>query len=461
MAAVIFCALVVSSCNFGDGNNTEQSVNPSENKNEADSNINNLPNDSNVGGAENDNAQANNEQLPEDGETPADSENNNHIKPENDESSNNGNSTNNNTHDKPENQTQTADNKKPNNTVKNDEDGEASNQGQGKDVYLTDPALLETWNELDDIALAGQTYYTENFSKTRIITKDGYLYNKAAEEKIDLRYLVAKGYLSSKYVTKKCDLLLLKASDLKNYSSLYIKDSETELVVAAAVPHPNENMYLLTTARSAGGAISSAQYASLLNGYYQNNGTVGHLSYGAADYERILSFISMYESKYEEYFVRSITSDNKYAVVILSETSTPSDVRQYVLRRSGSIWEVVMSGLETDPRALISVNKALPDFNLNLLPEYTINDYLVSLNKDKSQLVGEMTAKGYITGAADIEYICGTSNFVYIVLKNEQKYICNNTGSEWNVVQVSTSSEAISKMLSINKSAPTFIVLDR
>ncbi|MCQ4727303.1 hypothetical protein NE664_11675 [Anaerotignum faecicola] len=342
----------------------------------------------------------------------------------------------------------------------NDKNNQSSS-GQAVDPYLNDDSLMNIWKALDDIVYAGQTYYTENFSKTRVITHNGYLYNKAAEETITVDYLIANGYLSSKYVMQNYEVLLLNAADLKKYSSLYIKDSEEGFIVVAAAPHPSENMYLLTTANSAGGAISSSQYAALLNNYYQNHGAIGRLSPSSENYNRILNFISMYESKYEEYFVRSITTDNKYAVVILSGKSSPNEVRQYILRRSGNIWEVVMSGLETDPRVLVSVNKALPDFNLELLPPYTINDHLSSLNRDKSPLIGQMINMGFISGASDISYICGTSNFVYIVLNNEVKYLCSNTGDSWNIVQVSTSDEARNKMLAINKNAPTFIILDR
>lgn len=328
-------------------------------------------------------------------------------------------------------------------------------------TYINDPSLSSQWGMLDETATVAQRYYTDNFNKTRIITKDGYLYNKAAEEKIDVDYLVAEGELPSSYRNQGIEILLLNCDDLRQYEDFQIKPSETGLAVFAAMKHPTENMYLLTTGKSAGGALTSAQYASLLSSYYQSHGSVGYLYPGSEEYNRILSFISMYESQYEDYAVRSIVCDNKYAVATLSPWSNTADVREYVLRRSGSIWEVVVPDLESDPRAVITVNKALPDFNLNMLPEYCINDYRNSLNNSNLELVNQLIAEQKVSASNDVKYMCTTSTYGYVVLSNEVKYLCTAVEGGWNIVMVSTPDEARRKMVSTSKTAPTFIILDQ
>ncbi|MDD3570313.1 MAG: hypothetical protein PHY44_04360 [Lachnospiraceae bacterium] len=339
--------------------------------------------------------------------------------------------------------------------------GSKATAALNRSEYLTDSSLQDEWATLDAIAEAGQNYYMENFSKTRVITKNGYLYNKSSEELIDVRYLVANGYLDSKYVASSVDVLLLDCDDFSHYDKFSLKSWETGLTVFAAMKHPSSNVYLLTTSKSSGGAISASQYAALLNSYYQNHGAVGRIYSGTEEYSRILNFISMYESKYENYYVRSIIADNKYAMVVLSGQSNTADIKQYILKRSGSIWEVVLSGLESDPRVIITVNRTLPDYNITMLPAYTINDFFGSLSKDKYELTSDMISRGMISAAGDIKYIAGTNNYCYIVLKNEVKYICNYTGEKWNIVQVSSSDEAQKKMLAISKTSPTFIILDR
>ena len=79
-----------------------------------------------------------------------------------------------------------------------------------------------------------------------------------------------------------------------------------------------------------------------------NHGTVRRLTPSNSEYDRILSCIKMYESKYEDYFVRSITIDDKYAFVVLSGRSNAATIREYILRYDNGIWEVVMDDLEAE-----------------------------------------------------------------------------------------------------------------
>ncbi|HIW48156.1 MAG TPA: hypothetical protein H9687_02605 [Firmicutes bacterium] len=328
-------------------------------------------------------------------------------------------------------------------------------------TYINDPALTKQWNILDETATTAQKYYTENFSKTRLITKDGYLYNKAAEARLDIDYFVAEGDLPSSYRNQGVEILLLNCDDLRHYDGFVLKSSETGLAVFAAMKHPTENVYLLTTGKSAGGALTAAQYSALLNSYRQSHGAIGRLYPGAEQYSRILSFISMYESQYEQYAVRSIISDDKYAIATLSPADSTGQIREYVLERNGSIWEVVVAGLESDPRAVITVNRALPDFNLNMLPAYCINDYRNSINTSNLSIVNQLLSDGKLSGQTEVKYICSTSNFGYVVLANEVKYLCTATGDGWNIVLVSGPDEAREKMLATSKTAPTFIILDQ
>ena len=327
-------------------------------------------------------------------------------------------------------------------------------------VATRDVGLETQWKMLDELANAAQSYYSENFSKTRIITNGGYLYNKAVEQRVDVENLFVNGYISNKFLSKGIEVLLLDCKDLKTYDKFNLGANESSLTVFVSMKHPSENSYLLTSSKGTGGVISASQYAALLNGYYQNHGIVGRLYPGAGEYDRILNFISMYESKYESYFVRSVVTDNKYAMVVLSGQSNTADVKQYILKNNGGIWEVVLSGLESDPRVIITVNKEIPDFNLNMIPVYTINDYKSSMSRDRSAVINTMISKGIIESSTDIRYICGTSNYCYVVLNNAKKFVCNNVGDSWNIVQVSTPIEAADKMLSISSLAPTFIILD-
>lgn len=326
---------------------------------------------------------------------------------------------------------------------------------------VTDKSLIKYWNIIDAVAEAGQIYYNDNFSKTRLITNDGYLYNSASKEKIDVTYLIKNGYLSSQYINCGCEVLLLNCDDFNNYDTVSLKDSECGLTVFVALKNPNNNSYLIATSKSMGGSLSASQYVALLNSYYQNHGSISRLYPQTETYDRILSFISMYEAKYEDYCVRSVYMDNKYAFVTLSPAGSTKDVREYILKKSNSIWEVVYSEIEKEPRVLIAVNKTLPDFNISMLPACSVYEYRNSINSSNSEVVSKLISQGRINSSSDVQYISSTSNYAYVILKNQIKYLCIRENDNWNVMQVASCDEAERRMLSKSYDAPVFIILDK
>lgn len=326
---------------------------------------------------------------------------------------------------------------------------------------VTDKNLTKYWNIIDAVAEAGQVYYNDNFSKTSLITENGYLYNAASKDKVDVAYLIKKGYLASKYADCGCDVLLLNCSDFDRYDTVSLKNSEEGLTVFVALKNPENASFLVATSKSMGGSLSASQYYALLNGYSQNHGSVSRLFSNTDTYNRILSFISMYEAKYEDYCVRNINIDNKYAFVTLSSASNTNDVKEYILKKSNSIWEVVYGNVEKEPRMLIAVNKKLPDFNIEMLPACGVYSYRGSIRSSNIDIVKKLAEYGFIQSNSDITYFCETQGYAYIVLKNEVKILCVMENDQWKPMQMASGYDAEKKMLSISSSAPVFIVLDK
>jgi hypothetical protein len=328
-------------------------------------------------------------------------------------------------------------------------------------AVVTDKSLTKYWNIIDAVAEAGQVYYNDNFSKTRLIANNGYLYNWASKEKIDVNYLIKNGYLSSKYANSGCEVLLLNCDDFNNYDTVSLKDSECGLTVFVSLKNPNDNSYLIATSKSMGGSLSASQYAALLNSYYQDHGPVSRLYPDTDTYNRILNFISMYEAKYEDYYVRSVYLDDKYAFVTLSPASNTADIREYILKKSNSIWEVAYSSLEKEPRMLVAVNKKLPDFNISMLPACSTYDYRNSIDTSNSEVLSKLMSEKIIKSENYVKYICSTSKYAYVNLKNELKFLCIKENGEWSIIQVASCDDAERKMLSKSRTAPVFIILDK
>ena len=328
-------------------------------------------------------------------------------------------------------------------------------------VTTTDKELEPYWNSVREIALSAQNYYTENFNKIKLISRNGKLYNASAAVDVTTATLVEEGYLASKYKTYDCSILLLKTEDVKQYKGISLANDENGLSVFAVIRNPKENSHLITTARSRGGIITTADYITLLTNYSQNHGSTGRLMSGTEEYNRIINFLSMYEGKFGKYYIRSVAKDNKYAVVVLSSQNNVNNIRQYILRKENNVWEVVMDKLENESRPIVAVNKKLPDFNPELLPDYTIYDYKKTLLSDYTGILYALVVDKLIDSIAEVKYIAGADKYCYIVLENEVKFICYNGKSGWEINQVADINEAHVFMIDKSPSAPTFIILDR
>ncbi len=327
-------------------------------------------------------------------------------------------------------------------------------------ISKRDEKLKKQWSIVDTVAKAGQVYYNDYFSKNKIITKNGYMYNLSSGRKADVTYLVETGYLSSEYLNSGCELFLLLSEDVKNMGSVRLGGAEHGLTAFAVLKNPYENSYLISSGASDGGIISSAEYNNILSEYNQKHGSVSRIYPDSGEYNRILNFINMYEGKYEQYFARSVVRDDKYCFVTLSPQSDSGNIKQYILKNSKGIWEVVCTGLEKEPRLTVFVNKTVPDFNTDMLPDWSVYDFKDSINKYKNDVLILMSQRGLITGSADIEYICGATNYYYIVLKNKVKYIARYNGTTWEYNQVSSNYDAESQLSGYGNVIPIFIVWD-
>lgn len=323
-----------------------------------------------------------------------------------------------------------------------------------------DPALSSYWTKLESTAKAGQNYYSEYYTKTRVITKNGYLYNYAASTQITTDYLVNEGRLSSSATSSDISVMLMYGRNIATYggNSVYITNTDREFTVFAFMKVPGEDKYIFTSANGSYGSMSTSAYNSLMAAYSMNHGTIRRLTPSNSEYDRILSCIRMYESKYEQYFVRSISVDDKYAFVVLSARANSATIREYILRYDNGIWEVVMDDLESEGRLPVTVNKALPDFNMDMLPSYSIKDY--TMLTDYTAVMEALTKAGYYAKDDTFYYFCGTEDFCYMITDSGKRFLCHNNNGTWDCYRVLDYYDALSRLQSLSSNPPTFILLD-
>lgn len=338
--------------------------------------------------------------------------------------------------------------------------GEVNTSKPTNSVVSKDPTISSSWSKLESTAKSGQNYYSEYYTKTRVITKNGYLYNYAASTQITTDYLVREGLLSSGNTSSGISVMLMYGSDIASCggSGVHITGTDREFTVFAFMKHPNENKYIFSSAGGSYGTMTEAAYNSLMSLYSMNHGTVRRLTPSNSEYDRILSCIKMYESRYEQYFVRSITVDDKYAFAVLSGRANAATIREYILKYENGIWEVVLDDLETESRLPVIVNKALPDLNMSLLPTYSIRDY--TMLTDYTAVMDALTKAGLYAKNDTFYYFCGTKEYCYMITDSGKRFLCRYNGGSWDCYKVLDYYDALSRLQSFTNNPPTFILLD-
>lgn len=314
-------------------------------------------------------------------------------------------------------------------------------------------------NNLKSVASAGQSAYNDLGTKLGWICKNGKLYAYYTGQTVTTDTLVSNGYLESGLSADDYEILLVDGRDLAEYEGAEVPAESMNLCVFAASKQ-SDGTYLLASAAGRAGQISSVSYNRLLARYNQNHGTMGRLSSASAEYGRILNFVGLYEGSLEDYFVREIRKDNKYAVVTFSSKKNTADVKQHVLRNDNNFWEVVYTNLQNVYYPVTSINRALPDFNPSLLPDYNLAVWKSYIVRREQSLVNTMISKRLITDESQIYYQCGTDQYFYMVLTNGSRYVAYKIDGVWQITHVNSDYEANNFISARTGQDYGFILLD-
>lgn len=313
-------------------------------------------------------------------------------------------------------------------------------------------------NNLTSIAIAAQADYIANGAKRGWMSKSGKLYSYYTNSNITTAHLVSDGYLQSGLNASEYEIWLINGSDLQGVDGVNVPDEYLGFGVFAATIQSGK--YLIACPSGKVGSITSENYTRLLSKYVQNNGTPLRLSSASAEYSRILNFISLYDGKFDNYFVREIWSDGKYAVAVFSSQSDSSKIKQYILRNDSNFWEVVYDNAHEEYYPITMINKKLPDFNVELLPSYTLASWRTNIVSRQSGAIAALFSNRSITSEDDISYMCGTSTCAYVVLKNGNRYAAYQEDGIWKAELVSSDYAAVSFLKNKTGTNYGFLVLD-
>ena len=135
-------------------------------------------------------------------------------------------------------------------------------------------------------------------------------------------------------------------------------------------------------------------------------------------------------------------------------------MKQHVLRNDNNFWEVVYTNLQNVYYPVTSINRALPDFNPSLLPDYNLAVWKSYIVRRDQALVNTMISKKLITDESQIYYQCGTDQYFYMVLTNGSRYVAYKIDGVWQVTHVNSDYEANNFISARTGQDYGFILLD-
>lgn len=313
-------------------------------------------------------------------------------------------------------------------------------------------------NNLIAVAAAGQTDYKMNGSKRGWMSKGGRLYNYYEGKYITIDSFVADGYLESGLNAEDYIMLLVEGSDLAQMEGAAVPSGSMDFGVFAAMKQSGK--YVIASPEGKAGTLSEESYQALLDQYSQSNGGIVRLSSAAAEYDRILNYISLFEGRFDDYYVREIRRDNRHAVVIFSNRTDTSNIKEYILENENGFWEVVLPNAQTEYYPITSINRYIPTFNPELLPPYTLASWRGQIVQEQGGAVAALFSARAITSESEIVYQCATKSCAYVILQNGNRYACYQENGIWKAEYVTSDYNATRLFLEKTGVHYGFLVLD-
>lgn len=321
----------------------------------------------------------------------------------------------------------------------------------------------ELSEKLDKISIAAERYYSKSKSSKEFFSWAGFLaYYDENHSPVDVNISTLKsdGYLKSDSEIENAIILYLNPKDIdplakKTSLDIFAACETTEGFKIAGVGYDEKT-------------IPSEDFKKILLKYNIDNGAISNPETNEATYNALMVGIGMFredmkaeESRVPEYIVRYAANNDLYAIVILSGTDDVTDITQYLLIKNGDGWNVIESGLENQENIKAFLNSKYTNFDLNLLPPYTLYIYRKEVRTTEHyEPIINMLKRQNIIGSSDkITYCCGTQHVLYMELSSGKKIAggAKKDGS-FSCDYVETYEDAIRKLGQFVDPVPAFIL---
>lgn len=224
--------------------------------------------------------------------------------------------------------------------------------------------------------------------------------------------------------------------------------------------------YAVVPKEGVGFTVDKSKFADILLKYNLVHGEMRNPKIDSNDYKQIINAANNYNSVFSSYWgmkdskiiTRYMACDDLYAVAVLSIDGYPEDIKEYAFVYDNS-WKVLKEGLERFKTPSAEINKICPDFNLGLLPDYSIYNYKSVIKSDYNDIVN-MLLQNNIINKEDLPviYSCGTDKVLYIEFNSGKKLVGGaDSNGELSCNYVNNNKEAESYLKRFTDNVPSFI----
>ena len=303
-----------------------------------------------------------------------------------------------------------------------------------------------------------ERYYKTNKEDAKFYTWAGFL-SYAQDDTTTLtevspKMLIDLGYLNDKYYIENSFNLYMRPVDIdKNF-----KKSNLDIFTAVET----SDGFIVYNKEYGRKLIPSENFRKTLLSYNTDNGVITNPKTGSEVYNLLMNAIKEFRKDEKvDYVVRYVCNNDMYAVVILSPTSDVTDTTQYLLNKENNKWSVLKNGLENIKDIRVELNKEYPNFELKILPPYTLYEYRKQVRTTEHyQDILKLIKDQKIIDANDtVTYCCGTQTVLYFEFASGKKLAGGATkDNRFSCNLVNNYEEAIKELGRFGQPVPAFIL---
>lgn len=315
----------------------------------------------------------------------------------------------------------------------------------GNNVFIAtddDVDIAVVFDEEARLLLLSEVYtvasdFIEQFSAHfTLISNMGYLYNATENLFVTTDFLTGRNFLQLD-VSENIIVLLLRPVDFADFEEVYL-------------PYSNEMTLFVGHETITGiGLYSAYGYAEI----FRENLNTLLLSYRPSESEifRPLSSHRLYQDVVDlitnnnvQIDIRYMAANDDFVFTTVSNRGESHILRHYAFARGDDL-TILAQQISNERELITTINQAAPNFNFNLLPEFSLNrDSLVQVDEDvlMAQLRTSTLTDNAIMPDYPPEFIATRHFYAYLVFTDDGSKFLASLANDWVIRQVANWQEA-------------------